>query len=279
MAASSAKRQNRIRSRKWATTCGSWPRARRTCASSAKWRAAASVIWAGSNVGRSSSGAVKTARRTASASDGSGAARSASVTTLVTGESPVKLVRTSIRSRSETTRRGGFSRASRYPWSWRYAALRSLRLPLYSQAKKPRFQTSAKPSPPASFPAPFSNAYHEPVGSACVGPGSPSMAHRSRKWDWAEARSPVVTPLHFAANSVGVMDRSVRQSGGRGTPAAMSAWTRAGQLAPLAPRPDRRRARYQARYSSSSSRSSSVRSAKSAAPTVSAAFWSWPPGT
>ena len=79
-------------------------------------------------------------------------------------------------------------------------------LPLYSKAKKPRFQTSAKPSPPASFPAPFSKAYHEPVGSAWVGPGSPSRAHRSRKWDWAEARSPVVTPRHFAANSMGVMD-------------------------------------------------------------------------
>jgi len=38
------------------------------------------------------------------------------------------------------------------------AARRSLRLPLYSQAKKPFFQTSAKPSPPSSFSAPFSNA-------------------------------------------------------------------------------------------------------------------------
>jgi hypothetical protein len=24
------------------------------------------------------------------------------------------------------------------------------------------------------------------------------------KWDWADARSPVVTPRHFAANSAGV---------------------------------------------------------------------------
>ncbi len=29
---------------------------------------------------------------------------------------------------------------------------------LYSQAKKPRFHTSAKPSPPSTLPAPFSNA-------------------------------------------------------------------------------------------------------------------------
>jgi len=58
--ASSAKRQNRIRSRKWATASGSCPRARRLCASSAKCRAAFSVIWAGSIRGRNSSGAVKT---------------------------------------------------------------------------------------------------------------------------------------------------------------------------------------------------------------------------
>ena len=49
-------------------------------------RAAASVILAGSKVGRSSSGAAKTARRIARASDGSGAARSSRVTTFVTGE-------------------------------------------------------------------------------------------------------------------------------------------------------------------------------------------------
>lgn len=35
----------------------------------------------------------------------------------------------------------------------------------------------------------------------------------SRKCDWTEARSPVVTPRHLAANSVGVMGRSVRQCG------------------------------------------------------------------
>ena len=44
-----------------------------------------------------------------------------------------------------------------------------MRLPLYSQAKKPFFQTSAKPSRPSNFSAPFSNAYQEPVGSASVG--------------------------------------------------------------------------------------------------------------
>ncbi len=45
--ASSANRQNRIRSRKWATRCGSWPRERRLWAISAKCCAACSVIWAG----------------------------------------------------------------------------------------------------------------------------------------------------------------------------------------------------------------------------------------
>ncbi len=77
-------------------------------------------------------------------------------------------------------------------------------LPLYSQAKKPRFQTSANPSPPPSLPAPFSNANHSPTGSASWGVGSPSIRHRSVKCDWADARSPVEMPRHLCANSAGV---------------------------------------------------------------------------
>ncbi len=95
--ASSAKRQKRIRSRKWATASGSWPRERRLWAISAKWRAAFSVICAGSIRGRSSSGAVKTSRSRASASDGSSAARSSRVTIFTTGVRPVKFVWISIR--------------------------------------------------------------------------------------------------------------------------------------------------------------------------------------
>ena len=44
---------------------------------------------------------------------------------------------------------------------------------LYSQAKCPRFQTSAHPSPPLSFAAPRSKQYSSPSGSACTGVGSP----------------------------------------------------------------------------------------------------------
>jgi hypothetical protein len=40
-----------------------------------------------------------------------------------------------------------------------------------------------------------------PVGSASVGPGSPSIAHRSRKWDWADARSDVSTPRRLNWNT------------------------------------------------------------------------------
>ena len=39
---------------------------------------------------------------------------------------------------------------------------------LYSQPKRSRFQTSAQPSPPVVFVAPFSKAYHSPFGSAVV---------------------------------------------------------------------------------------------------------------
>ena len=95
--------------------------------------------------------------------------------------------------------------------------MRSFRLPLYSQAKKPRFQTSAKPSPPCSFSAPFSKAYQVPSGSASVGAGSPRTRHRSMKWDCAAARSEVEMPRHLAANSPGVRAPMIRGGGGGGS--------------------------------------------------------------
>jgi hypothetical protein len=88
--------------------------------------------------------------------------------------------------------------------SWTYAALRSFSWPLYSQAKKSRFQTSAKPSPPPALTTRFSKAYWEPVGSASCGVGSPSIRQRSMKCSWEAAVSVVVTPRHFAAKAAGV---------------------------------------------------------------------------
>src|SRR5665811_2536222 len=46
----------------------------------------------------------------------------------------------------------------------------------YSQAKRPLFHTSAKPSPPSTLPAPFSKAYSSPVGSASFGVATPNEA-------------------------------------------------------------------------------------------------------
>src|SRR5262252_6474377 len=51
---------------------------------------------------------------------------------------------------------------------------------LYSQAKKPFLQTSAKPSPPPVLVTPFSNMNYSPTGSAVIGPSCPSGAQRSR---------------------------------------------------------------------------------------------------
>jgi hypothetical protein len=39
------------------------------------------------------------------------------------------------------------------------------------------------------------------------------LLHVRRKWDWAEARSPVVTPRHLVANSEGVMAPMIRGGG------------------------------------------------------------------
>ena len=50
---------------------------------------------------------------------------------------------------------------------------RSLREPLYSQAKSWRFHTSAHPSSPVSLREPSSKQYVSPKGLALAGVGSP----------------------------------------------------------------------------------------------------------
>ncbi len=109
----------------------------------------------------------------------------------------VQLVRMRNRAMSETISSGGFSSANAYCRNWLNAASRSARRPLYSQAKQPRFHTSAQPSPPLSFRAPRSKQYHSPEGSASVGVGSPTNAHRSLKCDCDAERSLSSTTRHF----------------------------------------------------------------------------------
>src|SRR5450759_624018 len=77
-------------------------------------------------------------------------------------------------------------------------------LPLYSHAKWSFFHTSAKPSPPPTLSAPFSNAYQSPIGSASFGVATSSIRHRSMKCSCAAARSVRQLPAHLAANSEGV---------------------------------------------------------------------------
>ena len=89
-------------------------------------------------------------------------------------------------------------------WSL-YAARRSLRLPLYSHPKWSLSQTSAKPSPPPDFGAPFSKAKKSPLGSASFGVFSPSRRQRSMKCSCDAARSVAVEAAHFRTNSPGVI--------------------------------------------------------------------------
>ena len=60
-------------------------------------------------------------------------------------------------------------------------------------------------TPPPVFSAPFSKAYHSPVGSAVAGVASPSIAHRSMKCSWAPWRSRSVLLDHLSMNACGVM--------------------------------------------------------------------------
>ena len=78
-------------------------------------------------------------------------------------------------------------------------------MPLYSQAKWRRFQTSAQPSPPVSLRAPRSKQYASPVGSASAGVGSPRSRHRSMKCSCDAELSFSVEARHLAMNSCGVM--------------------------------------------------------------------------
>jgi hypothetical protein len=106
---------SRILFSKWATSSGSWPRPRRRSAKEANWRAASAVMSSRVFPGRSSSGFSMRARRMRRGSFGS-AERSARVNLWTITGVLVKFVCISKRSRSQTTRSGGLSRASRY---WR----------------------------------------------------------------------------------------------------------------------------------------------------------------
>ena len=194
--------QNTSRLTKCATVCGSWPRSRKPWASSAKVAAARSVTVCRVSPGRRRSGsdiAHLSLSRVAPS------ARSSSVNSCVTLTLFVQLVRMRNRAMSETISSGGFSKASAYWRNWLNAASRSARRPLYSQAKHPRFHTSAQPSPPVSFRAPRSKQYHSPAGSASVGVGSPSSRQRSMKCDCAAERSFNSDARHLAMNSPGVI--------------------------------------------------------------------------
>jgi hypothetical protein len=91
--------------------------------------------------------------------------------------------------------------------------MRSLPLLLYSQPKRPRFQTSAQPSPPVVFVAPSSKAYHSPFGSASVGVSSPRTSQRSRKCECAAARSVRSAERHSAMKSEACMASVVSYAG------------------------------------------------------------------
>ena len=97
------------------------------------------------------------------------------------------------------------------------AASRSVRRPLYSHAKQPRFQTSAQPSPPVSLRAPRSKQYHSPAGSASAGVGSPSKWLRPMTCSFDAERSFNSYARHLAMNSTGVI-----------APTAARTWTRTG---------------------------------------------------
>src|SRR3712207_7112379 len=62
-------------------------------------------------------------------------------------------------------------RSTLFPYTTLFRSSRSLCFPLYSQPKKPRFQTSAHPLPPPCLSAPRSKVNDSPVGSASAGLG------------------------------------------------------------------------------------------------------------
>jgi hypothetical protein len=140
---SSAKKQNTHCVRKWLTCSGGTPAARSRSAVPAKVRAAASVM---SRLVRAGLKAVGLGPQRAQALLHVGAAMSSSAKTWHSLGVPVKCVCTSMRSRSLTTSSGGFSSGSAYIISCLSAPSRLLPGALYSQAKWPRSQTSAKPS-------------------------------------------------------------------------------------------------------------------------------------
>ncbi len=147
---SSAKKQKTHCVRKWLTRSGATPAARKRSAVAAKVRAASSVISRLLRLGRQASGSVQSVRRRCCTS---GRVTSSSAKTWRSLGVPVKCVCTSSFKRSLTTSSGGLSSGSAYIINCRSAPSRLLPGALYSQAKWPLSQTSAKPSVrPAALP-------------------------------------------------------------------------------------------------------------------------------
>ena len=194
--------QKTSRLTKWATACASWPRSRNRWASCENSSAASSVSICLVLAGFKRSGSRKQLRsrsRVAPSSRSSSANSCTSCTVLV------QLVWTRNRSMSLTISSGGLSSAMAYCWSWAKARSRPFFLPLYSQAKHSFRQTSAQPSPPPVFDAPFSKVNHSPLGSALIGSSMSSRRQMSLKCDWEAVRSFSSAARHFWINSAGVM--------------------------------------------------------------------------
>ena len=150
---SSANMQKTRRLTKWATACGSCPRSRSAWATDANEAATRSVSDCRVSPGRRRSGSENAHF---SLSRVAASAKSSSSNSCVRLTLFVQLVRIRNRAMSDTMSSGGFSSARAYCRSWSNAASRFARLPLYSQAKWWRFQTSAQPSRPVSLCAPRS---------------------------------------------------------------------------------------------------------------------------
>jgi hypothetical protein len=129
--------------RKWLTTSAGTPVARSRSAVAAKVLAACSVISRLLKRGRQASGAVHSVRRRCCTAGSVSCARSNTWRSLGV---PVKCVCTSSSTRSHTTSSGGLSSGSAYIMSCLSASARLRPGRLYSQAKWPLSQTSAKPS-------------------------------------------------------------------------------------------------------------------------------------
>ena len=150
---SSANMQKTRRFTKCATSLGSCPSSRSDCARCAKVFAARSVSVCRVSLGRRRFGS-DIAHLSLSLTAPS--TRSSSPNSYFLLTEFVQFVRIWNRCMSETISSGGFSKANAYCLNWSNAASRFACFLLYSQAKQPRFHTSAQPFPPESLTAPRS---------------------------------------------------------------------------------------------------------------------------